>query len=134
MAEALLLAQVELSERTRKLTEIRDYLIKNVLEKIPECHLTGHPSIRLPNHASFVFGGVDGNHLLMMLDMAGFSCSSGSACKSGSPKPSDILLAIGIPLNWALGSLRVTLGLDTTMEQIDSFLQVLPKLVEKAKK
>ena len=79
-----------------------------MLEEIPAARLTGHPVYRLPNHASFVFEGADGNVLLMLLDAAGFACSSGSACKTGSPKPSEVLTAVGLPPEWALGSLRVT--------------------------
>ena len=113
---------------------MRDYLIGRVLETVPEARLTGHPSHRLPNHASFVFKGADGNRLLMLLDLAGFACSSGSACKVGSPKPSEVLLAIGLTPDWALGSLRVTLGKDSTPAQIEKFASVLPGLVEKARK
>jgi cysteine desulfurase len=87
----------------------------------------------LPNHASFVFHNVDGNALLMSLDMAGFACSSGSACKTGNPEPSEVLSAIGLARDWALGSLRVTLGLGTTPEQVEKFLTILPALVEKAR-
>ena len=112
---------------------MRDYLIGRVLENIPDAQLTGHATQRLPNHASFVFKHADGNQLLMLLDMAGFACSSGSACKVGSPTPSDVLLAIGLPPEWALGSLRVTLGSGNTPEQIEKFLNVLPGLVEKAR-
>ncbi|MEM5775379.1 MAG: aminotransferase class V-fold PLP-dependent enzyme, partial [Anaerolineaceae bacterium] len=85
LAEALSLAQSELDAWSGKLTAMRDHLIGRVLEEIPQARLTGHPSERLPNHASFVFKGVDGNQLLMMLDAAGFACSSGSACKMGNP-------------------------------------------------
>ena len=70
---------------------------------------------RLPNHASFVFNGVDGNALLMMLDVEGIACSSGSACKTGNPEPSDVLTNLGFNHDWALGSLRVTLGTYTTV-------------------
>jgi len=104
------------------------------LETIPDAQLTGHPIQRLPNHASFVFRGADGNRLLMLLDLAGFACSSGSACKVGSPKPSEVLLAIGLPEEWALGSLRITLGKDSTPQQVERFLAALPGLVEKARK
>ncbi len=134
MAEAFRLAQIEREVRISHLKPLRDRLIGRVLEDIPSARLTGHPVTRLPNHASFVFEGVDGNALLMLLDVAGFACSSGSACKSGDPKPSDVLLALGLPPRWALGSLRVTLGMDTTLEAVDAFLSALPGLVEKARK
>ncbi len=108
---------------------LRDKLIKNVLAKIPDVKLTGHPEDRLPNHASFVFKNVDGNELLMMLDNAGFACSSGSACKTGNPEPSEVLNAIGLSREWGLGSLRVTLGKHTTEEDISRFLEILPQLI-----
>jgi len=88
---------------------------------------------RLSNHASFVFEGVDGNNLLMMLDVEGFACSSGSACKTGNPAPSGVLTALGLPRNWGLGSLRVTLGRDSTAEDLKSFLNVLPRLVKQSR-
>jgi cysteine desulfurase len=134
LAEALRLAQSELTARRDHYLPLRDHLIGRVLETIPGARLTGHPTRRLPNHASFVFERADGNHLLMLLDLAGFACSSGSACKVGSPQPSEVLLAMGLPAEWALGSLRVTLGKDSTPQQIEQLLAVLPALVEKARK
>ncbi len=134
MAEALRLAQAERQERQAHVQPLRDRLIGQVLEDIPEARLTGHLSQRLPNHASFVFRGVDGNALLMLLDVAGFACSSGSACKTGDPEPSDVLTALGLSREWALGSLRVTLGAGTTPEQVEAFLGALPELVSKARK
>ena len=131
LAEAFRLAQTERRERIEHLKPMRDYLIAQVLEGISDARLTGHPSQRLPNHASFVFDGVDGNALLMMLDVEGFACSSGSACKTGNPEPSDVLIAMGIPRSWAFGSLRVTLGVQTTLGEIEAFLKALPSLVEK---
>lgn len=89
---------------------------------------------RLPHHASFVFRGVDGNLLLTLLDAAGFACSSGSACKTGNPEPSEVMNAIGLPREWGLGSLRVTVGVRTTAADVDKFLSELPSLVEKARK
>jgi cysteine desulfurase len=133
MAEALKIAQAGAESRRLHLQPLRDFLIGHVLEAIPQAYLSGHSSERLPNHASFVFDGVDGNSLLGMLDMAGFACSSGSACKTGSPEPSDVLLAIGLPRRLALGSLRVTLGQDSTEEHIRAFLKVLPGLVERSR-
>ncbi|MFN2198582.1 MAG: aminotransferase class V-fold PLP-dependent enzyme, partial [Anaerolineales bacterium] len=97
-------------------------------------HLTGHPSERLPNHASFVFDGVDGNALLMQLDLQGIACSSGSACKTGNPSPSEVLLALGIPAERALGSLRVTLGRWTSAEEINTFVNALPEIINQNRK
>ncbi len=134
LAEALQMAQQDVQAREKRLVPLRDRIIGQVLEEIPQARLTGHPSQRLPNHASFVFDEVDGNMLLMMLDAAGFACSSGSACKTGNPQPSDVLLAIGLPPAWALGSLRVTLGQNTTPADVEAFLEVLPGIVENVRK
>ena len=134
MAEALHLAQTEKEERISVLKPLRDHLIGSVLEEIPDAQLTGHPQERLVNHASFLFKGVDGNALLTMLDMEGFACSSGSACKTGNPEPSDVLTSLGFTHDWALGSLRITLGMYTTSAQIESFLKVLPNVVSKLRR
>ncbi|NOH04100.1 MAG: cysteine desulfurase [Chloroflexi bacterium] len=133
-AEALRLAAEERETRTAHVKPLRDHIIGTVLETIPESKLTGHPEQRLPNHASFVFKDVDGNLLLQLLDSSGFACSSGSACKTGNPEPSEVITALGYPREWALGSLRVTLGKDTSAEQVESFLKTLPGLVEKVRK
>ncbi|HBX67895.1 MAG TPA: cysteine desulfurase NifS [Chloroflexi bacterium] len=134
MAEAFRLAQTEHAARTTHLQPLRDHLIGTILEEIPEARLTGHPTERLPNHASFAFKDADANTLLMMLDLEGFACSSGSACKTGDPRPSEVLTALGMSADWALGGLRVTLGKDTTPEEINAFLAVLPGLVERVRK
>ncbi len=132
-AEALHLAAEEREMRTSHVRPLRDQIIGRVLEGIPDSHLTGHPENRLPNHASFVFKDVDGNFLLQLLDSAGFACSSGSACKTGNPEPSEVVTSLGYSRDWGLGSLRVTLGADSTPEHVDSFLKTLPDLVEKAR-
>ncbi|MCZ2126877.1 MAG: cysteine desulfurase [Anaerolineales bacterium] len=132
-AEALRLAVEERQARTAHVQPLRDQIIGAVLEAIPDSRLTGHPERRLPNHASFVFKGADGNLLLQLLDAAGFACSSGSACKTGNPEPSEVVSALGYSREWALGSLRVTLGKDTNAEQVEAFLKSLPNLVDKAR-
>lgn len=134
MAEAFKLAQSHQAAHQAQLSALRDHLIGTLLEEIPDAKLTGHPMERLPNHASFVFEGVDGNQLLTALDVEGFACSSGSACKTGNPEPSGVLTALGLPRNWGLGSLRVTLGQYSTAEDVKSFLAVLPRLVEQSRK
>jgi len=134
LAEALRLTFEERDERREHVMPLRDQIIGTVLEEIPDSQLTGHPTDRLPGHASFVFKDADGNRLLQILDAAGFACSSGSACKTGSPKPSEVLLATGLSREWALGSLRVTLGMPTTAKDVEAFLRVLPGAVEKARK
>jgi cysteine desulfurase len=133
LAQAFRLTQAEREQRITMLQPLRDRIIGRVLEEIPDARLTGDLNHRLPNHASFVFRGVDGNALLMLLDVAGYACSSGSACKTGDPEPSDVLTALGLERDWALGSLRVTLGAATTLAEIESFLAVLPALVERAR-
>ena len=133
MAAALKIAVGKRNADSVTLSNFRDHLIQAVQQSIPNAILTGHPIERLPNHASFVFPGVDGNILVALLDHAGFACSSGSACKTGDPQPSEVLIAIGIDPETALGSLRVSIGRETLKEEIDSFCQVLPDLVTKAK-
>jgi cysteine desulfurase len=132
-AEALCLSADEREMRTAHVKPLRDQVIGRVLEEISDTQLTGDAENRLPNHASFVFKDVDGNLLLQLLDSAGFACSSGSACKTGNPEPSEVVTSLGYSRDWALGSLRVTLGLDSTPEHIESFLKILPSLIEKAR-
>lgn len=131
MAEAFELAQENQSERSRYVRQLRDRVIETVLADIPDSQLTGHPELRSPNHASFVFAGIDGNQLLAALDLEGFACSSGSACKTGDPEPSKVLTALGLEPELALGSLRVTLGKETTRAEIDAFLSGLPTIVRR---
>lgn len=109
---------------------LRDRLIDGILEKIEDAMLTGHRTERLPFHASFCFRYIEGESLLLRLDALGIGASSGSACTSGSLEPSHVLLAIGLPHEIAHGSLRLTLGKDTSEEDIDYVLENLPKVVE----
>jgi cysteine desulfurase len=134
LAEALRLTAEEREARAAHVRPLRDRIIGTVLEEIPAARLTGHPVERLPNHASFVFEAADGNLLLQLLDAAGFACSSGSACKTGNPEPSEVMTALGLPRTWGLGSLRVTLGVHTTGGEVEQFLKTLPELVAKARK
>lgn len=129
LAKALFLTASERSRHNERFQSLRDRLIQTVPDRIPDVRVTGNPTDRSPNHASFVFEGVDGNALLAALDQAGYACSSGSACKTGDPEPSDVLTAIGIERDWALGSLRVTVGRSTSPEQIEGFLEILPPIV-----
>lgn len=133
LAEAFKLAQEENQNRKAHYLPMRNKIVDTILNKVPGVELTGHPEHRLPNHASFVFQGVDGNTLLMVLDAAGYACSSGSACKTGDPEPSDVLLNLGYNQEWALGSLRISLGQMTTTEDVDGFLETLPGAVEKVR-
>jgi len=130
MAKAYELVNEGREVRNLRLIHLRDMIIDGVLKSIPGTYLTGHPEKRLPNHASFVIEGVSGQDLVIGLDMAGFAVSSGSACKVGKPTPSQVLLAIGIPEDLARGALRVTIGRNTTEDQVISFLSALKRLVK----
>lgn len=119
-----------MEERTAKEIKLRDYLIERVLSEIPYTRLNGHRSERLPNNANFSFRFIEGESLLIMLDMKGICASSGSACTSGSLDPSHVLLAIGLPHEIAHGSLRLTLSEETTKEEIDYVVDSLKEIVE----
>jgi cysteine desulfurase len=129
-------------EKTRKLqnefmehyTEMRDLIINSVLESSPRAILTGSRVNRLCNHASFVFNGIDGNELVMALDLEGYSCSSGSACKTGNPEPSEVLLAIGIDPVLAKGSLRITVGRTTTKDQVIQLVDTISGITSRLAK
>ena len=116
-------------ERVAKEIEVRDYLIDRVLKEIPYCRLNGHRTDRLPNNANFSFQFVEGESLLIMLDMKGICASSGSACTSGSLDPSHVLLAIGLPHEIAHGSLRLTINEEITKEDIDYVVDNLKEIV-----
>lgn len=118
-------------ERTDKEKELRDYLIGRVLKEIPYTRLNGHRTMRLPNNANFSFQFIEGESLLIMLDMEGICGSSGSACTSGSLDPSHVLLAIGLPHEIAHGSLRLTLSEETTKEELDFVVESLKKIIDR---
>jgi cysteine desulfurase len=129
-AVALTLAQEEMAQVTPRIKDLRDRLIEGILT-IPRSRLTGHPTERLPNNASFCFEGVEGESLLLSLDLLGIAASSGSACTSGSVDPSHVLIAMGMPAAWLRGSLRLTLGKSNTQADVDAILTHLPGIVEK---
>lgn len=131
MGKAVEIAMVNLAERTAYEVELRDYLINRVLSEVPYVRLNGHRTNRLPNNANFAFQFIEGESLLIMLDMQGICGSSGSACTSGSLDPSHVLLAIGLPHEIAHGSLRLTLSEETTKEDIDFTVDEIKKIVEK---
>ena len=122
-------AAASMEERTAKEREVRDYLIDRVLNEIPYCRLNGHRTDRLPNNANFSFQFVEGESLLIKLDMKGICGSSGSACTSGSLDPSHVLLAIGLPHEIAHGSLRLTLNEEIEKEDIDYVVDNLKEIV-----
>lgn len=119
-AAALHQAMDELDQRTAHYESLRDRLIEGVLSALPDnCILTGHPTQRTPHNASFAFRHLSGNDLLIHLDLAGIAASSGSACSSGDPKPSAVLQALGLDDTWTRGGLRLTVGRQNTIEEID---------------
>ena len=130
LATALKRACATMEERRVKLTAMRDKLIDG-LSKIERCRLNGDREHRLPGNVSFCFQGVEGESLLLMLDLKGISASSGSACTSGSLDPSHVLLAIGLPHDVAHGSLRLSFGDENTMEDIDYILETVPPIIER---
>jgi len=124
------LAALNLPGQAAKLTELGQRLAQGILEKIPDTRLNGHPTDRLPGSVSLSFDYVEGESILLMLDSHGIMASSGSACTSGSTDPSHVLLALGIPIESAHGSLRLTLGKDNTEADVDKVLEVLPTIIK----
>ena len=118
-----------MEERTAKEIELRDYFIERILNEIPYVRLNGDPKKRLPNNINVSFQFIEGESLLIMLDMKGIAASSGSACTSGSLDPSHVLLAIGLPHEIAHGSLRMTISEETTKEDLDYTLEQIKEIV-----
>lgn len=131
MATALKLAYEGVEAENARLIALRDRLIAGVLDRIPEAFLTGHPTLRLPNSASFVFKYVEGEGILLNLDALGVCASSGSACTSASLEPSHVLMAMRVPVEVAHGSLRLTLGRENTEADVDFVVEHLPGIVQK---
>jgi cysteine desulfurase len=130
-ARALELAEEERPHTAAHCVHLRDRIIQGVQESIPRTYLNGHPTNRLPNNVNFSFENVEGEPILLGLDMKGICASSGSACSSGSLEPSHVLLALGQSADLARGSLRLTLGKNNTDEEVDRLLSVLPDLVHR---
>jgi len=131
LATALRLAEEERVEEAARLRRLRDQLISGVLDSIPDSRLTGHPKTRLPHHASFVFCGVEGESVVLDLDLEGIAVSSGAACAEGEAEPSFVLKAMGVPREWGIGSLRITLGRANNGADVARVLEVLPPIVER---
>jgi cysteine desulfurase len=131
LAAALKLAYEHREQNNVRIAALRDRLIKGILDTIPDCRLNGHPTKRLPNNANFAFKGVEGESIVLNLDLIGIASSSGSACSSASLEPSHVLLALGLPPEICHGSLRLTLGKENTEEDVDYVLSVLPGIVSK---
>ncbi len=131
LAEATEIAMATMEERTKKETELRDYLMDRILKEIPYTRVNGSREYRLPGNVNFSFQFVEGESMLIMLDMEGICASSGSACTSGSLDPSHVLLAIGLPHEIAHGSLRLTLTEDNTREEMDFVVEKVKEIVQK---
>lgn len=131
MAKALELAYSDLDETNKRIMALRDRLIAGVLKRIPDVELSGHPTLRLPNSASFLIHYVEGEGMLLNLDMKGIAGSTGSACTSASLSPSHVLTSMGYPPEIAHGSLRLTLSKKNTVEEIDYVIETLAGIVEK---
>lgn len=131
LARAFELAVSEIDDNSDRLSKLRDRLIDQVLTEIPHARLNGHRTSRLPNNVNISFEFIEGESILLMLDLLGYSCSSGSACTSGSLDPSHVLLAIGLPHEIAHGSLRVTFGKDSKEEDVDRLTADLKNIVQR---
>ncbi|PIV42032.1 MAG: cysteine desulfurase NifS [Candidatus Nealsonbacteria bacterium CG_4_10_14_0_2_um_filter_40_15] len=130
-AKAVEIAEKEMRKEAERLTKLRNKLIKGVLGKIPGSHLSGHPQKRLPNNANFWFENVEGESIIIQLDLSGMAASTGSACSSAKLEPSHVLLAIGLKHEEAHGSLRLSLGKWTKASEINYILKVLPGIIKK---
>jgi cysteine desulfurase len=130
LGAALARAQTNLQTEGEYVRDLRDRLVSGIMERIPDVHYMGHPTERLPNNASFCIEGIEAETLLLKLDMRGIGASSGAACASGSTEPSHVLRALRVPRDLAEGSLRLTLGIDNTAEDIDYTLEVLQSCVD----
>ena len=131
MGKAIELITAEMAEENARISGLRDRLMAGIVDAIPESRLNGHPTKRLPGNVNVSIRYIEGEALLLSLDMAGIAASSGSACTSGSLDPSHVLLAIGLPHEIAHGSLRLTIGRDNTQAEIDRVLEELPKIVSR---
>lgn len=131
LGKAAELAKKELRERMEHNLNLRERLIKGLEERLSDYVLTGHRTLRLPGNVSICVQYIEGESMLLLLSAEGFACSSGSACTSGSLEPSHVLLSMGIDPQLAQGSLRITLGRENSAEDVDRFLEVLPKVVER---
>ena len=134
LGKAAELARLNLAERLPQMRELRDYLETEILRRIPDTMRNGAAEPRLPHLANLSFDHVEGEGLMISLDLKGIAVSTGSACSSGSLEPSHVLLAIGLPSDTGRGSLRFSLGKDTTQKELDDVLEVLPPLVEKLRR
>ncbi|NLA31684.1 MAG: aminotransferase class V-fold PLP-dependent enzyme, partial [Methanomicrobiales archaeon] len=131
LGRAIELAVAGMPRNATRIAGMRDRVTREILDAIPDTRLNGHPTERLPNNVNVAFRYVEGESILLLLDSLGISASSGSACTSASLEPSHVLLAIGLPHEIAHGSLRLTLGQDTTEDDVDHVLSVLPGVIKR---
>jgi cysteine desulfurase len=134
LGEALNLCSPFLEKEAKEQTVLRDKIIKTIPEKIPDCFLNGHPSKRLPNNVNFSFKYIEGESIILNLDILGIAASTGSACTSSSLEPSHVLLALGLTHELAHGSLRLTIGRWSKIKDVDYLLEQLPAIIEKLRK
>ena len=132
-AAAVELAVKQQAEHAARIGALRDDLVRRVAEAVPDAHLHGHPTLRLPGNAHLGFPGCEGDSLLMLLDARGIECSTGSACSAGVPQPSHVLLAMGCDEDQARHSLRFTLGHTTTASDVDAVVEAIVPVVERAR-
>lgn len=130
MAKALAIATAEMSRKAKELTKLRNYFAKRVVSEIPHARLNGHSEKRLPGNLNFSFRDVMGSSLLVLLEEEGIYASAGSACNSGITTVSHVIEAIGVPKEYAYGTIRFTMGRDTTQRDVDKTISVLKKSVE----
>jgi len=131
MGRAAELAKIEIPEETKQLTVLRDYLYKGIISKIPNVTLNGHPTNRLPNTLNLRFKYLEGESIVLNLDLEGIAVSTGSACTSGSLEPSHVLTAMGVNAAETQGSIRFSLGKDNTKEDMDHVIAVLPPIIQR---
>ena len=129
LGKAIEIAHANLADNALRMAALRDRLIEGLMARVPDARLNGHPTDRLPNNVNLSFAKVEGEALLLRLDLVGVAGSSGSACTSGTLDPSHVLMALGLSQAQANGALRLTLGTDTTEEEIDAVLDILPPIV-----
>jgi len=130
LGKAIELATKDIPKKSKYLIELRDCFIKEIQEKVPDTILNGNPNLRLPGNINICFKYIEGESILLMLDMKGICASSGSACTSGSLEPSHVLLALGLPHEIAHGSLRLTLSTENTKQDIEYVLETIPPIIK----
>lgn len=130
MAKALSIANRDIERKSKDIASLRNYFIKRVQQEIPDCRLNGHQKKRLPGNANFSFKGISGTALLVLLEEEGIFASAGSACSAGSTSLSHVIKALAVPKEYAYGTIRFTLGRDTTKAELDKTISVLKNSIQ----